>query len=97
MKNFNIIRGHWKIWYIRGIAEKGGLGQLRGGLGKRGGGYFWRGWYCNVHDDPQEVFYKMVFGKSSDWVLLWPLDQQEYPKNVENVKEFKSLYLLKFI
>ena len=55
MKNFNIMGGHWKIWFLRGVAKhqyiggnciKGGLGQfadLRGGPQGRGG-VFEGGW-----------------------------------------------------
>ena len=65
MKNFNILRVHWKMRLLGvggsrktniegGLPKKEGLGQFvdfreGGGLGKKEGGCFWRGWYPNAH------------------------------------------------
>ena len=39
---------------------------------------------ARLRTSPPDVLYKNVFGKSSDWVLFWPLDKYEHSKNVEN-------------
>ena len=63
LKDFNILRVHWKIWLLGeevhrkprergGDCLKGGLGQfadLRGTWQERGGGVFEGGWHPNAY------------------------------------------------